>query len=181
MARPKTRTITIQDALQYLSGLNQLNSYARVIKSGEGAETVVQVPFSFSAEALLAIAINTSRLTTTQKDYQDASGKLFRSISGGASEMKPPTPFKPDDGPDAEAKYQSEMAAHQMRIAKFQEGEQDLRKSKVSVEIRPIPIAGLRLGENPIQPTVLAAVEPLIDWQEADETPAEPEKKKVAA
>ena len=159
----KTRSITIEQALQYLAGLRELNAYPRVIRTGEGTEAVAQVPYAFRADALLAIALNTNRLAAVQADYQATVAKVIRAVSGGSDQIAPPAPLLPDADARARARHQADTAAYRDQVVRFQVEELALRRSTIEVELRPIPSAGLRLDENRVQASVLAPIVDLIE------------------
>jgi hypothetical protein len=148
------RRITVEQALKFIDGLRKLDGYDRII-GAPPAEQVLRMSFNFSGDALIAIAINGNRLSEVAAAHQEATNRLIRQISG-ADQIAPPT------AADAEA-----MQRYRDQVQQFTDELAAARAAEVEVELRPISVKGLRLDTNPVPPSALGLLEPLLASDEA--------------
>jgi hypothetical protein len=172
------KRITYATAITYLAGLRALDTHT-ILLSNDGKEQAQTLPTRFAPDALLAIAINVNRLMVVQKDLQEANAKLVRSLTGGLEQIAPPPSPGKDASAEEKATYKAAQKTYQEQIAKWRVDTEELQNKTVDVELRTIPAWTLRLEDHAIQPSALAAIEPLIEWDA--KPPATATDKKKAA
>ena len=126
------------EALQILNALKKLDTY----KNDSGDE----VQYHFGSEAVFAIGKNIRKLTTIQSDLEQARVRLVKALlQPGEKEIPPNDP---------------RLSGLIEEIASLYDQESDFKPHKFKA-------AALRAEINPLPPSVIAVIEPLI----TDETP----------
>jgi hypothetical protein len=137
-ARPIT--MTVEEAVRLSQGLAALDGYDRTIEGPDGERTVREF-YKFEPLVGLAVARNANSLEPVARAYQDARNRLIRKHAGGG--------FKVDPGT-------------QEAVA-FAEDDRKILAAEETVALVPIREADLKLDVNPIPPSVLGLLLPLLD------------------
>jgi len=143
LAAPATAAdLTIGQVLDVSQGLSQLDCAKDTIRDGTSEKEVCR-PYRFSGGLVLLIARDLSRARATAQNYQDAHNKLVRSMAG-------------PDGKVPEARAADFVAEDRAILASPSEVLLDHIRW---VELR----VGSGAGENPIPPSVVSLLEPILD------------------
>lgn len=133
-------TLTIDEVLSIHGAITMLNKGREEIVIKDGEKTVVNTPYSLSASARYALAVNLAVTTEIAKAAETANNELIREISGGGNEIV--------RGTREFERYIQEVAA--------------LRERPEEVKLREVNLSGLRLDDNPIHLDILAALDKVI-------------------
>lgn len=128
----------MREAIALLPALTSLDGRQRVVLDG-GVEKIVTEPYRFSANTRMAIARNVAALQAEQVSFNAARNGIIMQMSGGAGKV-------PDD----------KVPAFQAELLSLMEADCD------GVSMRKISEADLNLAENPIPPSVLAELMPIL-------------------
>lgn len=140
-AAPPPSTLTVNDCLVILQGLNGLDLHQVVVNQGKPNEQVAMIPFEFgSARLRLTIGHNLAELGAVQRDAQAAQQKIQAEIGKGG-EIKPGTPANLE-------------LDRQVR---------DLLTQPCRASIDHIQGADLKLDKNEIPGSVLGALDKILD------------------
>jgi hypothetical protein len=146
-ARAENVTLTTAQVIELAVGLNALDEkYDKVIKDGS-TEKVAKVGYQLSAVARLAVANDMVQVRNAQQAYQDAVQKIRAQYmtDGG---LKASADGKSLEGPKIE-EYTAQV--------------RQMLDAKQELPLQKIKDADLRLDENPIPSSVLAALQPIRD------------------
>lgn len=130
---------------QILSLANALASLdagqTRIVKQGDAADKVVQLPYEFSGATRWAIARNLGALKREVEAFDKARGDLIKQISGGGTEIK-------KENAEQMARYLKEITP--------------VAETPVKVDLQCLKPDDLKLDVNPIPSTTLVALEPIL-------------------
>lgn len=139
---PATPHLTVGQCVQALSGLLALDKYEKVIKDGAGEKTVT-VQYKLGV-ARFAVARAISVLRPVAEDVEKARLGLLAEVTGGK-------PVQPNSE----------------QLARLNDEYAKVLSRPCSVEIPKLKLADLRPGDgpndNPIPPSVLASLLPIIE------------------
>lgn len=138
--------ITVRTALEILSAVAQLDSYA------DGGDK--RIPYKYDGATRLALAGLRRRLRAVQEDYTEARNNLIMELSNGTGEL----PTVPTNGADREERARA-IAQHVALAVR----EREMLAAEVELELEPLTAAALKLDDNPIPPGVLDMLGPMLE------------------
>ncbi|MBI5112863.1 MAG: hypothetical protein HZA68_12920 [Rhodovulum sp.] len=133
-------TITTREAIALADAIQALDGRSRVVRRNNEDHVTVE-PYRFGGDLLLALAINRQRCRLIAEAHVHARNALVTRLAGGASII-------PADHPAA-ADFHAEMSR--------------MLGERHEIDLRRVPVAALRLDENPIPPAVLEALLPMLE------------------
>lgn len=135
---PKSKPLTVDQAIQVASGLAQLDGYDKVIGDGQ-QQRVVHVFYQFGGGLRWQIAQSIATLRPIVQAYQQANNELIFSLAGGNRNV-------PDDKAQA---YNAET--------------RKMLDADSGVSLPMIRKSELKTDENPLPGGVLTLLIPIID------------------
>ena len=139
---PQPGALTVAECLTILGGLNQLDGHQVVINAGKPNESVVTVSYVFGNAALRRIIQeDIVALQSVQKTAQTLQIAIFKENVKDGTEIKPNTP---------------EMEAYNKQI-------NDASIAACPANVTHIRLADLKLEQNEIAGTILAALDKILD------------------
>lgn len=137
------RGLTVLAAKTIDINLRAFDGYKKIVPSTNPGvpDQIVIVPYELSGRTRMAIAENLSALKPTIDAFEIANGNLSKSFG--------------KNGADVDQKDQEAMAKY---IAELTQ----ILKRPVSVNLVKIPLADLNLDHNPVPPSVISALAPVI-------------------
>ncbi len=127
----------LNEALNCLQSLNALDGRPRVVRDG-GQERVVIEPYTLSAPTRMAIARNIASLSAEEQAFNAARQSLIRQFCNADGEI--PVEQRKD--------FESEIKS--------------MLESETEAKLVLLSEADLQIGVNPIPPSVLASLLPVI-------------------
>jgi hypothetical protein len=129
----------LTDALNCFAALSALDGRQKIVKDG-GEEKVVVEPYTFTGATRMAIARNMSALAAEQKSYNEARIGLIKQFSNGADQV-------PAD-----------------KMGEFTEEVQKLLEADCpDIKIKKLTEADLNFAVNPLAPSVIAGLLPMLE------------------
>jgi hypothetical protein len=128
----------IRDALMLAQALQALDGNMKIVKDG-GQDKAIRVPYEFSGNVRFAIAKNINAIAPVNRTFSDARNALVRQFSGGKEEV----PAAAMPGFDA-------------AVAELLDRDEE-------IETSPLSQLDLNLDKNPIPPSVVAGLMPLLE------------------
>ena len=132
--------LTVQQILAASAALKALDTYERVVREGSN-ERVVREPYRFGGAVRMALARIQAGLRVHADAFDAAHDALVREISGGEAQIRP------------------EMHGQQ---ARFREEIGKVLAATHALDLPALTEADLRLDDNPLPPSVLVALLPLL-------------------
>lgn len=129
-----------EQAYELLDGLKTLDGHQVIIRDG-AKESAVMQPYTFGGGLLLVIAGDIAKLHAVTATFEAAKRALVMQASKGTGQIAPGSP---------------EWASSKEQLA-------NMLAEKQPIELRHIKAAELNLEKNPIPPSVLALLEPILD------------------
>ena len=133
--------LKVSDLLALQQGLAAFDGQQKVVPQGDAPAKVVLVPYELSGKTRWIIAQNLAALQPQVKAADEARNALLKQI-GGESGTIP--------------------ATDTARISKFTAAYNEVLNQSVTVELTKLALADLKLDANPLPPTVLSALAPVI-------------------
>jgi hypothetical protein len=127
----------IREILTAAAALNALDGYTKVVKDG-GLDKAVTVPYEFTANVRFSIAKNIAALGPVLRTFESSRKALIKQFSDGGNEV-------PADA-----------------MAAFSEAPSELLDRDEEVSSAELSQADLNLERNPIPPSVIAGLMPLL-------------------
>jgi hypothetical protein len=140
--------MTMQQAMDVLTGLRNLDGHMVITKENGGAEARVMIPWQFENGGLrLTIARNVALLVPVEKQLNDTRDQIIKEIlakmpAGAKQEIQAGTPERTD---------------FNKQFAELMKG------PAVGVDLYKIKIGDLKLDKNEIAPTAIAALLPILE------------------
>lgn len=136
----------VRTALEILTGLAELDGYL----NGSGDR---KTPYKFDGATRLAIARARRTLRLVQEDYVDARNAALVELTDGTGEL-----------PSMTGTFESVIARDMVRTQhlKFAAKDRELLNAELQVELGTIAVPALALDDNPIPPSVLDMIEPML-------------------
>jgi|SRR6185369_6666612 len=136
----------VKTALEILTGLAELDGYL----NGSGDR---KTPYKFDGATRLAIARARRTLRLVQEDYVDARNAALVELTDGTGEL-----------PSMTGAFESAIARDMVRAQhlKFAAKDRDLLNAELQVELGVIAVPALALDDNPIPPSVLDMIGPML-------------------
>ncbi|MBY0255157.1 MAG: hypothetical protein K2X54_27855 [Methylobacterium organophilum] len=133
---------TVRELGSLHAALRALDGYERVVRDPSG-ERVVRAAYTLDGLTRLAIADNMAAIEEVSATFEKARVGLLREHTGGADSF--------EATPEGEAAAQA-----------FSEAVAPLFELEREIRVVPIPIASLKLDANPIPPSALSALRPIL-------------------
>jgi hypothetical protein len=127
----------IRDILMLAQALQTLDGYTKIVRDG-GQDKPIHAPYEFSGNVRFAIAKNINAIAPVNRAFSEARNALVRQFSSGGEEV----PAAAMPGFDAAVK--------------------ELLDRDEDIQILPLSQLDLNLDKNPIPPTVVAGLMPLL-------------------
>ena len=143
---PPAGTLTMQQAIDVLTGLRNLDGRMVITKGPNNSEGQVMQPWTFENGAVrISIARNEAMLVEIEKSFNDARSAIVKEIlsSSGSTEIKPGTP---------EYSYFDKQLAELLKSP-----------ARGTDKLYKIKIGDLKLDKNEIAPTTIAALLPILE------------------
>lgn len=135
---PYQSELTIADCQTLLAGLNALDGHAELTKDG----TLVTLPYKFGSGKLrMAIQQNLAALNAVQQDFSTVQQQVYREVAGEAPSIAPGSP---------------ELARYNRLIG-------EALKAPCKAKLEPLKVADLKLDQNEIPGSVLAALSRILE------------------
>jgi len=135
----------LRTALELLQGLMELDGYL------DGADK--RVPYKFNGATRMAIARMRRQLRALQEDYSEARNAALVEITNGSGELKSL------NGPFESREERDHTRA---AIFEFARRDRELLNAPVDLDLASITVAQLALDDNPIPPSVLDVLGPIL-------------------
>jgi hypothetical protein len=129
--------ITVKDALAMAQAVAQLDSY----QNGGTQPTL----YRYDGTTRLAIAKLRRKLREVSEDYGEAREKMLMEVTEGAGELPRLAPEQ------SAAERKAVLAKH----IEFGAREKSLLDAEIDLDVIPLPVAQLKLDDNPIPAGVL--------------------------
>ena len=134
----ESKRLTVQQAILIYNGLIQLDGYDDVCRDGATEKTCRRI-YKFGGGARISIATNLAEAKRIVTAYTDARNALIAQYANGSNKV-------PDED-----------------IARFNADDRKALNATVDVVFGRIKRDDLKLDENPIPPSVLSLIIPIID------------------
>ena len=136
----------VKTALEILTGLAELDGYL----NGSGDR---KTPYKFDGATRLAIARARRTLRLVQEDYVDARNAALVELTDGTGEL-----------PSMTGTFELVIARDMVRTQhmKFAAKDRELLNAELQVELGAIAVPALALDDNPIPPSVLDLIGPML-------------------
>ena len=133
--------LKVSDLLALQQGLAAFDGQQKVVPQGDAPAKVVLVPYELPGKTRWAIAQDLAAIAPALKAADEARNALLKQIGGEAGTIS---------------------SSDTVRISKFTAAYNEVLNQVVTVELTKIPSADLKLDANPLPPTVLASLTPII-------------------
>jgi hypothetical protein len=137
----------VRTAIEILTGLAELDGYL----NGSGDR---RTPYKFDGPTRLTIARARRQLRQAQEDYVEARNAALVELTDGIGELPPMT------GPFESAAERGTIRAKHMAFAVK---DRELLNAELTLELGAIGVAELKLEDNPIPPSVLDMLGPMLE------------------
>lgn len=132
--------LTLKQILDASSAVKALDVYERVVREG-GTERVVREPYRFGGATRMTLARTQAALQAHSDAFDKAHNALIRELANGQDHI-------PADAAGSKQMFVEEIGK--------------LLASEHPIEIAQLSEADLKLDDNPIPPSVLTALLPLL-------------------
>ena len=133
--------LKVSDLLALQQGLAAFDGQQKVVLQGDAPAKVVLTPYELSGKVRWVIAQDLAALQPQAKAVDEARNALLKQIGG---------------------EFGTIPSTDTARISKFTAAYNEVLNQSVTVELTKIALADLKLDANPLPPTVLSSLTPII-------------------
>lgn len=133
--------LKVSDLLALQQGLAAFDGQQKIVPQGDAPAKVALTPYELSGKVRWVIAQDLAALQPQAKAADEARNALLKQIGG-------------DSGTIA--------ATDALKVSKFTAAYNEVLAQVVTVELTKLALADLKLDANPLPPTVLANLSPII-------------------
>jgi len=133
--------LKVSDLLALQQGLAAFDGQQKVVPQGDAPAKVVLVPYELSGKTRWIIAQNLAALQPQVKAADDARNALVKQIGGEAGTI---------------------AAVDSAKVSKFTAAYNEILAQPLTVELTKVKLEDLKLDANPLPPTLLSSLNPII-------------------